>query len=102
MLLKSVLFGLLFSSLLLSVQRFGQCALQPSSGISCRTRETSFRTREPSCRNREPSRNRKPSRNFRKPFIQSTGVSCSHTANHSYVNYYSMLLLPLTRIEPAV
>ena len=42
-----VLFGLLSSSLLISVQRFGRCALQPSSGISCRTREPS-RTWEPS------------------------------------------------------
>ena len=30
----------------MSVQRFGRCALRPSSGIS-------FRTQEPSCRNRD-------------------------------------------------
>ena len=37
------LFGLLSSSSLLSVQRFGRCAPppRPSSGISCQTREPS-------------------------------------------------------------
>ena len=50
-----VLFELLSSSSLLSLQRFGRCALRLFSGISCR-----------------------------KPFIQSKGVSCSQSANHSW------------------
>ena len=49
----SRLFGLLSSSLLLSVQGFGRCALRTSLCISCRTRE-------PSCRNRQPSQNFEP------------------------------------------
>ena len=42
------------------------------------------------------------------PFIRSTGVLCSRSPNHSWVqvlscvNYYSMLLSPLTRIEPEI
>ena len=37
----TLLFVLLSSSSLLSVPRFGRCALLPSSGISCQTRELS-------------------------------------------------------------
>ena len=94
-LLLFVLFRLLPSSSLLSVQRFGRCALRPSSGISCRTQE-------PSC-NREPSRNFEPN-----PLFSPWGypllilLTIAGVQVLSCVNYYSMLLLPLTRIEPAV
>ena len=110
------LFGLLTSSLLLSVQRFGRYALRPSSGIFCRIRELSqtrvptFRTREPSCRNRESScRNRELSRNFEpNPLFSPRGypvlilLTIAGVEALSCVNYYSMLLLPLIRIEPAI
>ena len=106
--------GLLSSSLLLFVQRFGRYVLRPSSGISCwtrepcRTREPSFRTRELSCRSREPShRNREPSRNFEpKPLFSPRGypviipLTIAGVQVLSCVNYYSMLRL--TRIEPEV
>ena len=103
------------SSLLLPVQRFGQCALRPSSGISCQTRESS-RTREPSL-TREPSfqirkttcRNREPLRNFEpNPLFSQRGypvlipLTIAGVQVFNCVNYYSMLLLPLTRTEPAV
>ena len=112
------------SSLLLFVQRFSRCALQLSSGISYRTLEPSFRTREPSFRTREPSfRTREPSIRTREPTCRNREPSQNFEPNSlfnpcgypvripltiagvealSCVHYYSMLLLPLARIEPAV
>ena len=73
----------------MSVQRFGRCALRPSSYIS-------FRTREASCRNQDLPRNFEPN-----PLFDPQGVLCPRSAIHSWVqvlscvNYYSMLLSPL-------
>ena len=113
--LDSALFGLLSSSSLLSVQRFGWYALRPSSGISCQTWE-------PSCCNWESSQNFEPNPLFSPrgypvliPLTIAGAEALSCVIYYSMLllvrwgimiiilnYYYSMLLLHLTRIEPAV
>ena len=82
---------------------------RPSSVISyqaqepSQTRKPSYRNRKTSCRNREPSRNFKPN-----PLLSPRGYSVlipltvAGLQVLSCVNYHSMLLLPLTRIEHTV
>ena len=81
------IFGLLTSSFLLYSQRFGWCVLWPSSGVSCWTWELIIES-------------------WIELFIWTTGVECSNSVNHDWIQVlsyskYSLLVLPVVGIEPA-
>ena len=72
------IFGLLSSSLLLFPQRFGSYVLRPSSGVLSNS-ETFTEIRTTS-------------------FIESTGVACSDSVNHNWVQVFLYCYSPVVWI----